>query len=186
MRGFWLLLQEHGAPAQGGETHVATPFDINTGVIFWTLIVFGLLLFLLWRYAWPGILRTVEEREQRIQRQLEEAEKNRAEAARLLEEHKRLLAGGRAEAQDLIAKAKHVAEKERETLLARTRQEQEELLARARRDIDEEKQKALLALRKEAVDLAMAAAAKLIEVKLDSEADRRLVEEYLASLDKVP
>jgi F-type H+-transporting ATPase subunit b len=180
-----LVLQEHGVPAPGGEAHVATPFDINTGVIFWTLIVFGLLLLLLWRFAWPAILKTVEERERRIQRQLEETERNRVESARLLEEHQRLIAGGRAEAQELIAKAKQVAEKEREALLARTRQEQEELLARARREIDDEKQKALLALRKEAVDLAMAAAAKLIEVKLDSEANRRLVEEYLASLERV-
>lgn len=183
MRALLLLLQEH-APAQGGEAHVATPFDINTGVIFWTLVIFGLLLFLLGRYAWPAILKTVEEREKRIQQQLEEAEKNRADSARLLEEHKRLLAGGRSEAQDLIAKAKQVAEKEREGLLARARQEQEELLARARKEIEDEKQKAVLALRREAVDLALAAAAKLVEQQFDSAANRRLVDEYLASLEQ--
>src|SRR5438046_2374467 len=69
-----------------------TPFSINTGLIFWTIVVFGILLALLWRFGWPAILKAVEERERRIQQQLEEAERARAEAARLLEEHKRTTA----------------------------------------------------------------------------------------------
>ena len=156
---------------------------VDGGLVIWTLIVFGLLFFVLRRLAWPELLRAVEAREQALQRQLDEAEKNRAESARLLEEHKRLVQGARAEAQDLIAKAKQVAEKEREALLGKARHEQEELLQRARKEIDAEKQKALLALRKEAVDLALAAAGKLLEQELDDEAHRRLVAEYLASLE---
>lgn len=186
MLALWLVVQEHSPPAAGGEAHAATPFDINTGLIIWTLLVFGLLLALLWRFAWPAILRSVEERERKIQQQLDEAEKNRVESARLLEEHKQLLATARGEAQELIARAKQVAEKEREALLARAREEQDELLARARREIEAEKQKALLELRREAVDLALAAAAKLIQEKLDDEANRKLVTDYLASLERAP
>src|SRR5438309_10968549 len=66
-----------------------TPFSINTGLIFWTVVVFATLLTLLWRFGWPALLKTVEDRERRIQQQLEDAERARAEAARLLEEHKR-------------------------------------------------------------------------------------------------
>src|SRR5207244_10794987 len=94
-----------------------TPFSINTGLIFWTIVVFGVLLALLWKFGWPAILKAVEERERRIQQQLEEAERARAEAARLLEEQRRTLAAAKAEAQEMIAKAKTVAEKERGTLL---------------------------------------------------------------------
>jgi len=159
-----------------------TPFSINTGLIFWTIVVFGILLALLWRFGWPAILKAVEEREQRIQRQLEEAERARAEAARLLEEHKRTMATAKAEAQDIVAKAKAVAEKERETLLARAREEYEQLLERARTEIDAEKEKAILALRREAVDLSIAAASKLLEAQLDTETNRRLVTDYLANL----
>src|SRR2546421_6219687 len=159
-----------------------TPFSINTGLIFWTIVVFGILLALLWRFGWPAILKAVEEREQRIQRQLEEAERARAEAARLLEEHKRTMATAKAEAQDIVAKAKAVAEKERETLLARAREEYEQLLERARTEIDAEKEKAILALRREAVDLSIAAASKLLEAQLDTETNRRLVTDYLATL----
>ena len=161
-----------------------TPFSINTGLIFWTIVVFGILLALLWRLGWPAILQVVEERERRIQQQLEEAERARTEAAALLDEHKRLLAGAKAEAQELLAKAKAVADKERATLLARAREEYEELVARARKDIEEEREKAILALRREAVDLSIAAASKLLEAQLDNEANRRLVTEYLATLEE--
>jgi len=169
-----LALQEEGF----------TPFSINTGLIFWTLIVFGILFVLLWRFAWPAILKSVEERERRIQKQLEDAERANAEAQRLLEEHKKAAAAARAEAQDMIGKAKQVAEKERAALLAKAREEYEALLTRARKDIDAEKEKALVALRRETVELSIAAAAKVIEANLDTEANRRLVSEYLESLDK--
>ena len=75
-----------------------------------------------------------------------------------------------------------MAQKEREQLLARTREEQEQLLERARREIGAEKEKAILELRREAVDLSIAAASKLVETNLDSEANRRLVLDYLATI----
>ena len=95
-----------------------------------------------------------------------------------------MAATAKAEAQELIAKAKTVAEKERAALLAKAREEYEELLARARKDIQEEREKAILALRREAVDLSIAAASKLLEAQLDTETNRRLVTEYLATLEQ--
>lgn len=166
----------------GGEGF--TPFSINTGLVFWTIVVFVVLLALLWKFGWPAILKSVEDRERRIQQQLDEAERARAEAARLLEEHKRTIAGARAEAQEMITKARAVAEKERATLLAQAREQYEQLLDRARKEIESEKEKAILELRREAVDLSIAAASRLIEANLDSEANRRLVMEYLASLEQ--
>jgi len=178
-----LLAQEHGvAPAEGAEAHVATPFDINAGLILWTVVIFLLLMAGLWRFAWPAILGSVEERERRMQRQLDEAQQARAEAQRLLEEHKTALAGARGEAQEIVARAKTVAQKERDALIAKGHEEQERLLERARREIAEERDKAILALRREAVDLSIAAAGRLIESNLDSDANRKLVAEYLASL----
>src|SRR5216110_3058213 len=144
------LLQEHQGGAASG------PFAINPGLIIWTLIVFGILLVLLWRFAFPAILKSVEERERRIQKQLEDAERANAAAQLLLEEHKKTIAGARMEAQVMIAKAKAVAQKERELLLAKAREEYEALLARARKDIDAEKEKAIVALRREAVELSIA------------------------------
>ena len=180
-----LLVTGTGGPvfAQEAGAGGGGPLTVDGGLVIWTLVVFGLLLYVLKRNAWPVLLAAVREREQKLERQLAEAEKNRAEAAALLEEHKRLLAAAKGEAQEILNKAKTVAEKERATLLAKAREEYERLLARARKEIDEEKEKALLALRREAVDLSIAAAAKLLDANLDTEANRRLVTEYLAGLE---
>jgi F-type H+-transporting ATPase subunit b len=175
----WLLQEPAGEAA-----HEFTPFSINTGMMFWTLLIFGALVVVLWRFGWPALLKTVEEREARIAKQLAEAEKANAEAARLLEEHRAALAKARSEAQEILAGAKSVAQKEREQLLAKTHEDQEQLLERARREIEAEKEKAILALRREAVDLSIAAASKLVESNLDSDTNRRLVLDYLTSLER--
>jgi len=164
--------------------HVASPFDINGGVIIWTVVIFVILLGLLWRLGYPSLLKMVEERERRIQKQLEDAERANAEAQRLLEEHKKQIAAARNEAQEILAKAKSVSEKERATLLAKAREEYDALLNRARKDIDAEKEKAIQALRREAVDLSIAAASRVIEANLDTDANRKLVTEFLESLGK--
>jgi F-type H+-transporting ATPase subunit b len=167
-------------PSGGG----GGPFSINPGLIIWTLLVFVILLGLLWKFAFPSIVKSVEERERRIQKQLEDAEKANAEAQRLLEEHKKQIAAARNEAQDIMSKAKTVSQKEREALLAKAREEYDALLNRARKDIDAEKEKAIQALRREAVDLSIAAASRVIEANLDTDANRKLVSEFLESLGK--
>jgi F-type H+-transporting ATPase subunit b len=185
------LLQEgaHVAQeaAQGGHEAggaAGGPFSINPGLIIWTLVVFGILLVLLWRFAYPSILKSVEDRERRIAKQLEDAERANAEAQRLLEEHKKQIAAARTEAQDILAKAKTLSQKEREALLVKAREEYEALLTRARKDIDDEKDKALLALRREAVELSIAAASRVIEANLDTDANRRLVTSFLEGLEQ--
>src|SRR6059036_3960882 len=180
-----LLVTGTGGPVLAQETGGAGgPLTVDGGLVIWTLIVFGLLLYVLRRSVWPVLLAAVREREQKLERQLAEAERSRQEAAKLLEEHKRLLAAAHADAQELLTKAKAVAQKERETLLAKAREEYEQLLVRARKDIEEEKAKAILELRREAVDLSIAAASKLLEAKLDTEANRHLVMEYLENLER--
>ncbi|HYK81730.1 MAG TPA: F0F1 ATP synthase subunit B [Gemmatimonadales bacterium] len=182
----WLVLVlASGAPALAfaQEATGPGPLTVDGGLVIWTLVVFGLLLFVLRRSAWPVLLAAVREREQRLEQQIAEAERNRVEAAALLEQHRKLLAAAKSEGQEILNKAKALAEKEREVLVARARGEAEQLLARARREIEEEKNKALLALRRDAVELTIAAASRLIAAKLDSEANRRLVTEYLATLE---
>ena len=101
-------------PAAGeGPSPSPSPLTVDGGLVIWTLVVFGLLLFILRRSAWPVLLNAVRERERRLEEQIAEAEKNRAEAAALLEQHRKLLAGARTETQEILAKAKAVAEKKR-------------------------------------------------------------------------
>ena len=161
----------------------ASPFEVNFGLFFWTWLVFIVLFLLLKRYAWPAIVGATEERERAVQRHLQDAESLNEEAKARLEEQQKLLGEAKSQAQSLVAEAKQVADKERAAAVEKTKQEQEAMLERARRDIVTEREKAIRALRAEAVDLSLAAASKLVEQRLDSDADRQLVEGYLASLE---
>lgn len=159
------------------------PFALTPGVSFWTLLIFLILLVALAKTAWPAILRAVEERERKIQAQLDAAAKANAEAQQVLAVYQQQVAAAREEAQAIVAAARQAGERLREELVGKGRGEQEELLVRARREIGLEKDKALVELRREAVELSIAAASKVIGRNLDNEADRRLVQEYLANLE---
>ncbi len=162
----------------------ASPFEVNFGLFFWTWLVFIALYLLLKRFAWPAIVKATEEREQAIAKQLEEAKTLNAEAAAHLAEQQKLLGEARTQGQQLLADAKQAADRERSAALVKTKQEQEALLDRAKRDIAAEREKAIRALREEAVDLSLAAASKLIEQRLDSDGDRKLVLSYISSLEE--
>jgi F-type H+-transporting ATPase subunit b len=169
-------------PAQE-DAHGGGPLTVEGGLMLWTVFTFVLLFFILKRYAWPQVLGAVEAREQALEAQLAEAERNRAESAQLLEEHKKLLAEARASAHQLLVDARAAAEKERAYALEKTRQEQDELLERARREIAGERDRAVAELRREAVDLSLAAASKLIGERLTTDTDRKLIESYLSTLE---
>lgn len=175
-----MLLQEGEATGHAGPV---SPFEVNFGLFFWTWIVFIALFLVLKRFAWPAILKATEERERQIAKQLAEAEQANAAARATAEEQRKLLGEARSQAQSMLAEAKVTIEKERATALEKTRQEQDALLERARRDIGEERDRALLDLRREAVDLSLAAAVKLVGERLNREDDRKLVMDYLSSLE---
>jgi F-type H+-transporting ATPase subunit b len=166
---------------QGGAA--AGPLVVNGGLMIWTLVIFGILLLVLRKFAWPVVLGAVRDREKALEEQIAAAERNRAESAKLLEEHKQLLAEARTSAHALIVEAKGMAENERAVAIEKTRHEQEELLDRARREIVAERDRAVQELRREAVDLSLAAAGRLIGQRLESDADRTLVMNYLTTLE---
>jgi F-type H+-transporting ATPase subunit b len=165
------------------ESHGGGPLSPEPGLMIWTVFIFLLLLLVLKRFAWPALLGAVEAREKALEAQIAEAEKSRAEAAAILAEHRKLMADARGQAHTLLAEARTLADKERALALEKTKQEQQELRARARRELEAERDRAVADLRREAVDLSLAAASKLVGARLDSETDRKLVAEYLATLD---
>lgn len=177
------LLSLTAAPAFAAEAG-AKPglLDPHLGLMTWTIIVFVLLLGGLWKFAWGPILEAVNGREQALRDAMAAAERDRAEAAKLVAEQKAAIEAARNEAQRYIAEGRATAEAMRDEMLESTRTQQAELLERARKEIESEKAKAIDELRKEAVDLALAGAGKLIGQKLDGASDRALVEQYLGSL----
>ena len=175
-----LAILQHGGEA-AAEPNV---FVFSTSVSFWTLVIFAVLMFILAKFAFPPILGYAAAREKRIQDALDAAAKDREESARLMEEQRQAMVRARDEAQQVISEAQKAAERVRRDLLDKAKGEQEEIIARAKSEIEAERARAIDSLRKEAVDLAIAAAANLVESKLDTAEDRRIVTEFLASIDR--
>jgi F-type H+-transporting ATPase subunit b len=172
-----MMLQEGGAEGQ-----LPAPFRPTPGLMIWTFIVFIALLILLSKTVFPMIVKATADREARIKKDLEEAEKLRTETAALLEEQRQLLATARGEAVAIVNEARQGADRERAVAIEKTRAEQDEVLAHAKREIQVERERAIADIRREAVDLAIAAAGKVVGQRLDSAADRKLVEEYITTL----
>lgn len=179
-----LLLAAAPAGAQAAEKPAGL-MSPNPGLMIWTLLIFAALFFVLKRFAFPPIVAAVEAREQALEAAIEGAKRDREAAAKLLAEQQAALEGTRAEAQQLVAQARASAEKMRADALEQTRVQQQELMDRARRDIEAEKSRAIADLRREAVDLALAGATKVIGRNLDDAGNRRLVEEFLATVPPV-
>ena len=167
--------------AQGGEGGGGL-YDINTGLSFWTLVVFGILVFVLGKYAWGPILAAVDAREKGIQSALDEAAERNDEAAKLLAEHKEQLADARRQANELLAEGKAAGETVRKEIEQKARVEAQAIIDRARAEIERERDAAIAELRKESVDLALAAATRLMQENLDQDKDRALVERYLTEM----
>ena len=166
---------------QGGEGGGGL-YDINTGLSFWTLVVFAILVLILGKYAWGPILAAVDAREKGIQTALDEAAERNQEAEKLLANHKENLADARRQANELLAEGKAAGESIRMEIEEKARGEAQSIIERARAEIERERDAAIAEIRRESVDLALAAATRLVQENLDQEKDRVLVERYLTEL----
>ena len=181
LRSFFLVAAA-GTPALAQEAHKVDLLAPNYGLMVWTLVIFLILLGVLSKFAFKPIIAAVEAREQALEDAINSAKRDREEAALLLAQHRAALDASRGEGQKLIADARAAAERVRAELVEQAHAEQSKMLERARAEIDAERAKAIAELRKEAVDLAILGAGKVIGQNLDREANRKLVESFLASV----
>jgi len=157
--------------------------QLEPGMIIWTWVTFLVLLFVLKKVAWKPLLNMVEERENRIAESLKRAEEARMEAEKLLEEQHRQLAKTQEEVQAMLKESRLMAEKVRNDIIEKAREDANKLMERARRDIEKERQMALMSLRNQVADLVVQATSKLIQVSLDEDKHRELIDEYIQRLD---
>jgi F-type H+-transporting ATPase subunit b len=178
------LAPAHSAVAQDAAEHAADTnlLSLHGGLMFWTLVIFIILLFVLSKFAFKPITAAVVAREAALQKAIDDAKRDRDEAARVLAEHRAALDAARGDAQRLIVEGREAGDRVRAEITAQARAEQQEMMERVRREIASEKERAIAELRREAVDLAIRGAGKVIEKNLDDAANRRLVEEFLATV----
>jgi len=168
--------------AQEAEPHEREGIDLilpATAELIWGAICFAVVLFILTRYAFPRIRQAVEAREQKIQSDLEAAEKTRAEAQQEREEYNRQIADARGEANRIIEEARRAGEDVRKDIIARAERDAEGIVARAQEQIQAERQRTVQELQAQVASLSIQLAEKVIGKNLDGEAQRELVDGYI-------
>jgi F-type H+-transporting ATPase subunit b len=175
-----LFAVTEGAAEEEGGSFLVSP---NVGLMIWTLLVFGISLFLLSRLAFPRIQEALDRRQRAIEESIEHAERTRTEADKLLADYRERLAEARGQADEIVARARKTAESQEAEIAARAREEREMLMQQTRRDIEQETQRAIQQIRGEVADLTVLATEKVTRKALSADDQRRLVDEALTELD---
>jgi F-type H+-transporting ATPase subunit b len=153
------------------------------GLMIWTVIAFVITMIVLKRFAFPKISDALEERAQKVAKNIEESERTRKEADEILAEYRERLKEAREQADDIVARAKRTGDKARADATEEGKAKREELVAAARRDIEAETRRSLEGIRKEVADLTVLATEKVARKTLDADDQKRLVEEALSEVD---
>src|SRR3954469_22594910 len=168
------------ASDSGGGSFLVSP---SLGLMIWTLLAFGITLYLLNKLAFPRIVEALDRRRVAIQESIESAQRTKQEADELLEEYRARLREAREQAEDIVVRARKAADNLKDETKAEATQQREQLLSQARRDIEHETRRALDELRKEVANLTVAATEKITRKSLDAEDHRRLIDEALSEVD---
>jgi F-type H+-transporting ATPase subunit b len=156
---------------------------VTPGLMIWTIVSFLITLFVLKRYAFGPIQKVIDERRERIRQSIEEADRAREEARKLLEEHRALIAGARSDAEQILTDARKVADSQRDRVREEIEADRQRRLEETRRQIEAETQRALMQIRTEVADLTLIATEKVVGKALDAADQRRLIEEAISGLD---
>jgi len=153
-----------------------------SSLIFWELLSFGILFWVLYKFAFPPILQTLENREKKIRESLDQAEQNRAAAEQKLQEYQAKLQMAAKEVETIMSEAKQKAQRLLDENEQRLRAESQRIKEEATQDIERERRKAVQDIRNQTADLAILVAEKVIGRSLSDDDHRRFAQETLAAV----
>jgi len=157
--------------------------EVNPGLMIWTIVCFAVTFFFLKKFAFGPVQQMIDTRRERIQNALDEADRARAEARNLLEEHRKLIGQAKSESEEILAEARRVSDAQRERVRAETEEDRQRRLEETRRQIEQATQQALGQIREEVGKLSLVAAEKITRKSLTGPDQQRLIDDALAEID---
>jgi F-type H+-transporting ATPase subunit b len=167
-------------PIAASGSWLITP---DVGLMFWTLVVFGISFFILKRYVFPRIQVAIDRRQAAIVESMDAAERLRSESEKILAEYRERLEEARKQAEEIIARARRTGEEHEREAIDSARARREEMLEQTKRDIEGETRRAIDDIRAAVATLTILATEKVTRQALTEKEQRRLVEEALGDLD---
>mgnify|MGYP001160887353 CR=1 FL=1 len=152
---------------------------VNLPGLIAQIVNFSLLLLILYMVLYKPIIRMLDQRSQRIQESLEQADRLREETSAGEAQVKEKIDEARQEGRNIVAQATQVADRVREDAREQARTEADNIVARARTELQRERDEAIEELRRQFADLTVTAAERVINTSLDRDQHRRLIEEVL-------
>ena len=135
------------------------------------------------KWVLPRVNKLLEERRQKIQGNLEEAERTKASADQLLADYRQQLAGAREDANRIIEEARRTAEAMRKDLMAKAEQEYQGVVGKAQEEIRAERDRVFEELKTQVGELSLALAGRVVGETLDKTRQLRLVDDYIRELE---
>jgi len=177
---------EHGSHIEGDERLVPIPPSRDTMVsAVWTIIIFVVMLAILYPTAWKNILIGLKKRDERIRKDIADAEAARSRAEATLREYNQQLATAEGRVRDMLAKAASDAEKLATGIRMQAQQEAEEAKERATRDIEAARAQAVRDIQAQAAELGTLIASKILKRNLNPADQQDLVRDSLDQLQTV-
>lgn len=153
-----------------------------SSLIFLEVVSFAILFWVLYKFAFPAILETLETRERKIRESLDQAERQRAEAERVLREYESKLSQASKEAEALLGQARERAQRLLEENEQRLTAEAERIKAESTREIEQARRQAVQEIRTHTTELALMVAEKLVERSLTDADHKRFADEALEAV----
>ena len=169
--------------AESGDDGGNPLLEASPGLMIWTLVIFGITLFILKRYVFGPVGQAIEKRRTDIAQSIEEAERSRDEATALLEDYRTRLAEARREADALRDQGRKEGERQGQEIVSQAQAQRERILADAETQIFAEARSAASGLRDQVATLALLAAEKVSRRSLSDDDHRRLIEEAIEEAD---
>ena len=157
---------------------------IDPGIIIWTWITFLLVLAILGASTWKIILKGLNARADKIQEDLEEAEKTRENAKKSLAAYREQIDNAKAEASSIIENARIEANRVRDKIINNAREEAETNKNKILSEIDRSKEEAVNSVRKQAVDIAIVMAETILKRNINREDNQALINEFINNTNK--
>jgi F-type H+-transporting ATPase subunit b len=157
--------------------------QVTPGLMIWTIVCFLVVLYVLKRFAFGPIQKTLDDRRERIRQAIDEADHAREEARNLLEEHRKLIGQAKSEAEEILVEARKIGDAQRERVREETETDRQRRLEETRRQIEQATHQALNEIRAEVGKLSVLAAEKITRKSLTDADQRRLIDEALAEID---
>lgn len=155
--------------------------DVGLGLFVWNFIAFLVVLFLLRKFAWQPILKSLNERETKIADSIATADRVKAEMAQMQNENEALMAKAREERAALLKDAKETRDKIVNEAKEQAKLEANKIVAEAQVAINNQKKAALAEVKNEVGNLVIEVAEKVLRRELANKAEQ---EAYIRQLSQ--